>query len=47
MGCVSAVLRDESLFPCIVMDQGTERVVVDYVMNAVAGARGTPGRLKT
>ena len=29
------------------MDQGTERVVVYLVMDAVAGARGTPGRLKT
>ena len=35
-GCLSPVLPDESLIPCIFMDQGTESVVVDYVMNAVA-----------
>ena len=29
------------------MDQGTKRAVVYFVMDAVAGARRTPGRLKT
>ena len=36
-------LRDVSLVPCVVMNQGTERAVVHFVMNAVAGARQTPG----
>ena len=34
-------------FPCVVMDQGTERAVVYFVMDAVAGARRTPGRHET
>ena len=46
-GLVGAVLRDDSVFPCIVVDWGAERVVVDSVMNAVAGARQTPVRPKT
>ena len=41
------VLRDAFLIPYIVMDQGTERAVVYLVMDAVAGARRTPGRQKT
>ena len=32
---------------CVVMDQGTERWVVDFPMDAVAGARRTLGRPKT
>ena len=35
------------MFPCVVTDQGTERTVVNFVMDAVAGARRTPGRHKT
>ena len=34
-------------FPYIVMHQGTERADVYFVMDAVAGARRTPGRHET
>ena len=33
--------------PCVVMDRGPERAVAHFVMNAVAGARRTPGRQET
>ena len=41
------VLRDGSAVPCFVMHQGSERTVVCVAMDAVAGARRTPGRHKT
>ena len=52
-GCIWASVvygeRSSSRSPiqCVVMDLGTERVVGDFVMNAVAGARRAPGRHKT
>ena len=44
---VFAVLRDVSTVPCFVMHQGAGRTVVYVAMDAVAGARRTPGRHKT
>ena len=47
----TSVLRDGSPIPCVVRDQGTERdrerAVGHFVMDAVAGARGTLGRHET
>ena len=45
----TSVLRDGAPIQCAVMDQGKERerVVNDFVMDAVAGARRIPGRHKT
>ena len=40
-------LRDASAIPCVMMNQGTERAVVNFVMDAVTGAHHTPGRHKT
>ena len=37
-------LRDGFPIPCVVMDQGTERAVGHFVMDAVADARRTQGR---
>ena len=44
---VVVVLRGGSPVLCVVTDQDTERVVGDFVMDAVAGARRIPGRLFT
>ena len=40
-------LRDASAVMCVVTDQGTERTVDNVVVDSVAGARRTLGRLET
>ena len=46
-GLLGPALRDASPVPCVVTNQGTERAVVHFVMNAVAGARRFPRRRTT